>query len=109
MSEARQGFCNYSGDYFTGRAYDAAQDGDLVAFEATSKALQAVGGWHTRSRGPDGDYERRSDGWADFIRFRGQACAGTTTNGGINANYDPSNGTISSGDVARFGKGKQFI
>ncbi len=101
-------FYNYSGDYWQGRTYDAAQDGSITAFEETSRALQAVGAWHLRSRSTDGDYERRSDGWADFIRFRGENGLGTTGNGGINAVYDPTNGTISNGDIARFGKGKNF-
>jgi len=99
-------FYNYSGDYWGGRTYDAAQDGgDINAFEQLSYTLADRNGWHLRSRGTDGDYERRSNGWADYILYRGQAGAGTTGNGGINALYDPTNGTVSSGDVVRFGKG----
>jgi prepilin-type N-terminal cleavage/methylation domain-containing protein len=99
-------FYNYSGDYFAGRTYDAAQDGgNINAFMDLSLQLRAVSGWHLRSRGTDGDYERRSDGWADYILYRGAPGAGTTGNGGINAVYDATNGTISGGDVVRFGKG----
>lgn len=101
-------YYNYSGDYYAGRTYDAAQDGgDLAAFENLSRQLQEVGAWHLRSRSTDGDYERRTDGWADLILYRGQAGVGPSGNGGINAAYDPTNGTISNGDIARFGKGRQ--
>lgn len=99
-------FYNYSGDYYGGRTYRAASDGSIEAFEQASRILQQVGGWHVRSRGPDGDYEPRANGWADFIFHRGGAGLGSSGNGGINAVYDPSNGTVSDGDIARFGKGK---
>ncbi|MCC7392798.1 prepilin-type N-terminal cleavage/methylation domain-containing protein [Candidatus Sumerlaeota bacterium] len=101
-------YYNYSGDYVGGRIYDAAQDGSVAQFEATSAALRQVSGWHLRSRGPDSDYERRIDGWADLIRYRGTPGTGTTGNGGIGAVYDPTNGTKSSGDISRFGKGKNY-
>ncbi|MCC6546013.1 prepilin-type N-terminal cleavage/methylation domain-containing protein [Candidatus Sumerlaeota bacterium] len=99
-------YYNYSGDYFGGRVYDAAQDGSPAQFDATSAVLRQVAGWHLRSRGPDNDYERRVDGWADLIRYRGQHGTGSTGVGGISAVYDPTNGTVSSGDLARFGKGR---
>ncbi|MBI1289750.1 prepilin-type N-terminal cleavage/methylation domain-containing protein [bacterium] len=98
-------YYNYSGDYYKGRTYRASSDGSISQFEATSRLLQQVGGWHLRSRGPDGDYEPRSNGWSDFILYRGQSNQGTSGNGGINAVYDPTNGTVSDGDIARFGKG----
>jgi prepilin-type N-terminal cleavage/methylation domain-containing protein len=101
-------FYNYSGDYWQGRIYQASSDGSVTQFEATSKALQQAAGWHLRSRGPDGDYEARSNGWADVILYRGQAGAGTSGNGGLNAIYDPTNGTASGGDIARFSKGRNF-
>jgi prepilin-type N-terminal cleavage/methylation domain-containing protein len=101
-------FYNYSGDYWQGRIYQPSSDGSVTQFEATSRQLQQVSGWHVRSRSTDGDYEARANGWADVILFRGQEGAGTSGNGGINAIYDPTNGTISGGDIARFGKGKNF-
>ena len=106
VNDAR--FYNYSGDYWQGRVYQASSDGSVAQFEATSKALQQVAGWHLRSRGTDGDYEPRANGWADVIRFRGEPGTGSSGNGGINAIYDPTNGTISGGDIARFAKGKNF-
>lgn len=101
-------FYNYSGDYWQGRTYDAPQDGSIAAFEVTSRNLQAAGAWHLRSRGTDGDYERRSNGWADYILFRGEDGAGVFGVGGINVVYDATNGTISNGDIPRFGKGKNI-
>ncbi len=98
-------YYNYSGDYYGGRTYDAVQDGALTTFEQTSLTLRAKNGWHLRSRGGDGDYERRSDGWGDYIFYRGQAGTGTLGDGGYRALYDPTNGTISQGDIVRFGKG----
>lgn len=97
-------YYNYSGDYAKGRTYDAAQDGSVESFLALSAELGAKNSWHLRSRGPDTDYERRSTGWADYIRYRGQPGAGTTGNGGIDAQYDPTNGTVSGGDIPRFGR-----
>jgi prepilin-type N-terminal cleavage/methylation domain-containing protein len=98
-------FYNYSGDYFEGRTYQPSSDGSVAQFEAASRELREVGGWHVRSRATDGDYERRSDGWGEFIRWRGTPGRGQSGTGGINAVYDPTNGTISGGDIARFGKG----
>ncbi len=97
-------YYNYSGDYGRGRTYDASQDGSVQNFLALSAHLANVNGYHLRSRGPDGDYERRIDGWADYIFYRGRAGGGANGNGGISAVYDPSNGTTSSGDVPRFGR-----
>ena len=97
-------FYNYSGDYRNGRTYDSSQDGSVSDFLTLSAELGNLNGWHLRSRGPDGDYERRTDGWADFIRFRGRAGTATTGNGGLSAQYDPTNGTTSGGDIARFGR-----
>jgi prepilin-type N-terminal cleavage/methylation domain-containing protein len=98
-------YYNYSGDYYGGRTYRPASDGPVALFEQSSLELQQLGGWHLRSRGPDGDYEPRSNGWADYIKFRGEPGKGSSLNGGINAAYDPTNGTVSGGDIARFGKG----
>ena len=98
-------YYNYSGDYWEGRTYDAVQDGAISAFEANSRILQQRNGWHLRSRGSDGDYEARSNGWGDFLTFRGQAGTGTLGDGGLRSVYDPTNGTISGGDISRFGKG----
>jgi len=98
-------YYNYSGDYWEGRTYDSVQDGAVSAFEINSRILQQQNGWHLRSRGSDGDYERRSDGWGDFLTFRGRAGTGAGGDGGIRSVYDPTNGTISPGDISRFGKG----
>lgn len=97
-------FHNYSGDYARGRTYDAAQDGTVQNFLELSAELGAKNSWHLRSRGPDNDYEARSSGWADYIRFRGQRGTGANGDGGIAAQYDPTNGTASGGDIARFGR-----
>lgn len=97
-------YYNYSGDYGRGRTYDAGQDGSVADFLALSAVLANINGYHLRSRGPDVDYERRIDGWADLIRYRGQPGAGATGNGGIDAAYDATNGTKSSGDITRFGR-----
>jgi hypothetical protein len=96
-------FYNYSGDYYYGRIYDQAQDGDVDAFEIKSRQLAEENRWHLRGRGPDGDYEKRSTGWADYLEFHGAADTGTTQNGGLDALYDPSNGTTSSGDIVLLG------
>lgn len=95
-------FYNYSGDYGRGRTYDATQDGSVGNFLAISAALANINGYHLRSRGPDTDYERRADGWADYILYRGGK-GGADGSGGIAAVYDVTNGTASSGDVIRFG------
>lgn len=97
-------FYNYSGDYGVGRTYDASQDGSVADFLILSAELRNTNGYHLRSRGPDTDYERRSDGWADLIRYRGAPGQGPTGNGGLDSVYDATNGTNSSGDVPRFGK-----
>jgi prepilin-type N-terminal cleavage/methylation domain-containing protein len=97
-------YYNYSGDYARGRTYDSTQDGSTANFLALSDILGQINGWHLRSRGPDTDYERRSDGWADYILYRGRAGAGTTGDGGLGARYDATNGTVSGGDIARFGR-----
>lgn len=97
-------YYNYSGDYGKGRTYDATQDGSVANFLAVSSALANINGFHLRSRGPDTDYEKRSDGWSDFIMYRGRPGTGATGNGGINAAYDATNGTLSGGDLARFGR-----
>lgn len=96
-------YYNYSGDYYFGRIYDAVQDGDVVAFEQKSKFLAEKNHWHLRSRGPDNDYERRSGGWADYLEFHGAPGTGSGGTGGIQALYDPTNGTASNGDVVRIG------
>jgi len=100
-------YYNYSGDYYGGRTYvDAATDGAIPDFENLSRILSERNGWHIRSRGPDGDYERRSDGWGDFLRWRGEWGQGSTApDGGQRSVYDPTNGTTSGGDISRFGKG----
>jgi hypothetical protein len=69
--------------------------------------LNQRNGWHLRSRGPDRQYARRSAGWEDFLTFRGQQGTGTSGNGGINILYDPTNGTVSFGDVVYFANGGQ--
>lgn len=98
-------YYNYSGDYMKGRVYDASQDTDGIdAFLALSARLFQQNAYHLRSRGPDTDYERRSDGWTDYITYRGQPGTGKTGNGGIGSVYDPTNGTVSSGDLIRFGR-----
>lgn len=97
-------FYNYSGDYGRGRTYDASQDGSPAQFLALSAYLVNINGYHLRSRGPDTDYERRSDGWADYIFYRGRAGAGSNGDGGIAAVYDATNGTTSGGDIPRFGR-----
>lgn len=98
-------FYNYSGDYLRGRTYDASQDaGGPAGFQALSQELFQINGYHLRSRGPDADYETRAGGWADYIRWRGSAGQGANGDGGYSALYDPTNGTNSSGDIARFGK-----
>lgn len=91
---------NYSGDYVlsftsTGSAFT----------EERAWAWKNKSGWHIRSRGPDTSYQ--TTGWGDFIEFQGEAGKGAEGRGGINAVYDPTNGTISQGDVIRFGKGGQ--
>lgn len=75
-------YYNYSGDYGRGRTYDASQDGSVATFLALSAHLAGVNGFHLRSRGPDSDYERRSDGWADYIFYRGRSGGGTNGDGG---------------------------
>jgi prepilin-type N-terminal cleavage/methylation domain-containing protein len=98
-------YYNYSGDYRWGRIYDAAQDGSIADFLATSISLAEKNHWHLRSRGPDNDYERRINGWADYLAFHGVPNTGTVApfDGGLSALYDPTNGTTSSGDIARVG------
>jgi prepilin-type N-terminal cleavage/methylation domain-containing protein len=96
-------YYNYSGDYAKGRVYDAAQDGSTANFRTLSDDLFSKNGYHLRSRGPDGDYERRSDGWADYIRYNGDTVA-APPDGGLRAVYEATNGTVSTGDIARFGK-----
>lgn len=97
-------FYNYSGDYGKGRTYDATQDGSVAQFLGLSAHLAGVNGFHLRSRGPDTDYERRSDGWADYIFYRGRSGGGINGDGGIAAVYDATNGTLSGGDIPRFGR-----
>lgn len=97
-------YYNYSGDYGRGRTYDASQDGSVDGFLTLSAELSGKNGYHLRSRGPDTDYEKRSDAWADYIRYRGKRGQGAGGSGGIAATYDPTNGTISGGDIARFGR-----
>jgi len=97
-------YYNYSGDYARGRTYDPSQDGSVADFLALSAELGAKQ-WHLRSRGPDTDYETRASGWADYIRYDGKPGAGVTGNGGIITVYDPTNGSVSNGDLARFGAG----
>ena len=97
-------YFNYSGDYAKGRCYDSTQDGSAAAFLTLSEELGQINSWHLRSRGPDGDYERRSDGWADLILYRGKRGTPAQNSNGIRAYYDPTNGTASGGDIARFGR-----
>ena len=100
-------FYNYSGDYYYGRIYDAQQDGPVPTYAQRVERLNALNHWHVRSRGPDGDYERRSNGWEEFLEFRGAPGTGPSGTGGSGALYDATNGTVSSGDIVRFGAGGQ--
>lgn len=77
-----------------------------------SQQLAERNHWHLRSRGPDGDFEaRKSGGWADYLLYHsaaGQGGNATATppipaDGGSHALYDPSNGTLSNGDIVRLG------
>jgi hypothetical protein len=97
-------YYNYSGDYLNGRIYDSSQDGSIDVFRATSEQLSALNHWHLRSRGPDGNYSKRSVGWADYLLYHGTPGTGaTSTNGGLDSLYDPTNGTASKGDIVRLG------
>jgi len=96
-------FYNYSGDYYYGRIYDASQDGSVDSYEQRVSKLNAINHWHLRARGPDGDYERRSQGWEEYLEFHGAPGTGSSGSGGINSLYDPTNGTSSNGDLVRFG------
>ena len=97
-------YYNYSGDYLRGRTYDASQDGSVSNFLAASQLLSGDNGFHLRSRGPDGDYEPRSQGWADYILQHGQPGTGANVDVGLSALFDPTNGTASSGDIIRLGQ-----
>ncbi|MBX7245742.1 MAG: type II secretion system protein GspG [Candidatus Sumerlaeaceae bacterium] len=96
-------FYNYSGDYYYGRIYDASQDGAISTYAERVQLLNQKNHWHLRSRGPDGAYSRRSAGWEDFLVYHGQPGTGANGDGGYGAIYDPTNGTVSYGDVVRFG------
>jgi prepilin-type N-terminal cleavage/methylation domain-containing protein len=107
-------FYNYSGDYYNGRIFDSTQDGSSAAggdFEIRSQYLRQKNRWHLRSRGPDTDYEKRSEGWEQFLVYGGASSstpqpAGAPiayTDGGNSARYDATNGTASNGDIIRFG------
>jgi prepilin-type N-terminal cleavage/methylation domain-containing protein len=102
---------NYSGDYYKGRTYVVASDGtNLVALEQQLRFLSSQNQWHIRSRGPDGLQVPRSGGWENFLHFNGKASSVPSgggqpadPTGGINAIYDPTNGTVSPGDIVRLG------
>lgn len=101
-------FYNYSGDYYYGRIYDSSQDGAVIAYKDRMAYLQERNHWHLRSRGPDTDYEKRSEGWEDYLVNHGIPSTGTQTpiasaTGGISVLYDPTNGTASNGDIVRLG------
>ncbi|MCX7017480.1 MAG: prepilin-type N-terminal cleavage/methylation domain-containing protein [bacterium] len=96
-------YYNYSGDYYYGRIYDASQDGGIDAYQQRVIRLNMLNHWHLRARGPDGDYERRSQGWEEYLEFHGARGAGPSGTGGIDILYDPTNGTASNGDLVRFG------
>lgn len=105
-------YFNYSGDYYSGRIYDSTQDNPLNAFEVRSNYLKQKNRWHLRSRGTDGDYEKRAGGWEQFLVYGGQGSASNPqpagapvayADGGNSARYDVTNGTISNGDIVRFG------
>jgi prepilin-type N-terminal cleavage/methylation domain-containing protein len=108
-------FYNYSGDYYSGRIYDSTQDGSSAPggeFEVRSNYLKQKNRWHLRSRGPDTDYEKRSEGWEQFLVYAGGGSNANPqptgapiawTDGGNSARYDATNGTASNGDVIRFG------
>ncbi len=100
-------YYNYSGDYYYGRIYDAVQDGAVSTYEQRVARLNQLNHWHLRSRGPDGDYERRSNGWEEYLEFHGAPGTGTSGTGGIAALYDATNGTVSNGDLVRFGSDGQ--
>lgn len=77
-----------------------------------SQQLAERNHWHLRSRGPDGDFEaRKSGGWADYLLYHSAAGQGGNAaatppipaDGGSHALYDPSNGTLSNGDIVRLG------
>jgi len=91
---------NFSGDYVTGFTATSA----AFLFE-TAELWSNNSGWHIRSRGPDRNYQ--TPGWGLAIAWQGNPPLGATHNGGITAFYDPTNGTISTGDIVRFGKGGQ--
>lgn len=96
-------YYNYSGDYYKGRIYDVSQDGPVNLYAIRVQRLNDLNHWHLRSRGPDTDYERRSVGWEEYLEFHGQQGSGPSGSGGIGALYDPTNGTMSNGDIVRFG------
>jgi len=96
-------YYNYSGDYLLGRIYDSTQDGAVNTYYQRVFLLSDRNHWHLRSRGPDADYERRSAGWEDFLVYHGAPGTGTNGEGGIAILYDPTNGTVSNGDIVRFG------
>lgn len=96
-------YYNYSGDYYFGRIYDAAQDGAVETYAQRVQQLNQINRWHLRSRGADGDYERRADGWEEYLQYHGAQGKGTSGSGGIRILYDPSNGSISNGDLVRVG------
>jgi hypothetical protein len=76
---------------------------------AKKQLLSALNHWHLRSRGPDGSYSRRSAGWEDYLVYHGRPGTGATGNGGFDSIYDPTNGTVSRGDLVRFGAQGQVI
>lgn len=107
---------NYSGDYFKGRTYVAASDGNLTDYRLRVDYLNAKNQWHIRSRGPDGLQVPRTGGWESFLTNNGTPSGPEVVplggiqdaTGGINAIYDPTNGTVSFGDIARLGSRGQF-
>lgn len=103
-------YYNYSGDYFGGRTYVAASDGPIASHRIAMQFLSAKNQWHIRSRGPDGIQSPRADGWESYLHFNGNPSnvpspggAPADPTGGINAIYDPTNGTVSRGDIVRLG------
>jgi prepilin-type N-terminal cleavage/methylation domain-containing protein len=101
---------NYSGDYYKGRTYVAASDGAFGPYEIATKFLSAQNQWHIRSRGPDGEQISRAQGWESYLHFNGKPSTvpsggglAADPTGGINSIYDPTNGTVSRGDIVRLG------
>jgi hypothetical protein len=104
-------YYNYSGDYYKNRTYVASLDGPITpALEQRLRFLSSQNQWHIRSRGPDGFLIPRDLGWENFLHFHGKPSTVPSgggqppdPTGGINSIYDPTNGSVSSGDIVRLG------